>query len=299
MNSDKLKYFIDIVEEGSFTKAAAVNFVSQTTVSQHVASLEKEYEVKLINRNKKPVELTEAGKIFYLEAKKVMVQYLKLEQQMTALKQEKTSVKISYHSIVELNSLVRVIQNISEMEHIEIELEKRAINTLADSLKQGLTDLAIGIDSEFADHPEIKTIELAEGKYAVMVGENHPLYHSDYVEIKEIYQYPLVMLSPRVIGKSYQMMIDKAENEGFIPNIVQQVEDAETEMFLIQTKDLIGFFPETYPLGVENQSLRLIPLKKSLHTYKIVLAYLGPPEAFAINKVLRYVKSEIRKSNGR
>ncbi|MDL4842108.1 helix-turn-helix domain-containing protein [Aquibacillus rhizosphaerae] len=68
MNIEKIKYYIDLVECRNFTETAKKNFVSQTTISQQIASLEKEFDMKLIDRKQIPIEPTQAGWLFYGEA---------------------------------------------------------------------------------------------------------------------------------------------------------------------------------------------------------------------------------------
>lgn len=61
MDLRKIEYFLSVAKEQSFTKAAAQMNVSQSGISQQIASLEDELDVKLINRTKNKFELTEAG----------------------------------------------------------------------------------------------------------------------------------------------------------------------------------------------------------------------------------------------
>lgn len=56
MNIEKLKYFTDLVECRNFTDTAKKNFVSQTTVSQQIASLEKAFAIQLIDRKQIPIK---------------------------------------------------------------------------------------------------------------------------------------------------------------------------------------------------------------------------------------------------
>ena len=51
MKIEKLKYFIDLYETGSFTQTAKINYISQTSVTQFIYSLEEEFQVKLFNRS--------------------------------------------------------------------------------------------------------------------------------------------------------------------------------------------------------------------------------------------------------
>ena len=65
MDFRQLEAFCAIVEWGNFSEAARRLFISQPTVSSHILSLENSLNVRLINRNTKPVTITKEGKRFY------------------------------------------------------------------------------------------------------------------------------------------------------------------------------------------------------------------------------------------
>ena len=75
MNITQLKYFIEVVKQKSFTKAAEYFFVSESTISKSVRSLEKEYNVQLIDRRSKNAHLTPEGNVFYQSATKIIENY--------------------------------------------------------------------------------------------------------------------------------------------------------------------------------------------------------------------------------
>lgn len=74
----KYKYFVDVVENKSFTKAGNINYVSQTAISQNISSLEKSVGGKLLNRGNGEVTPTEIGEVVYRRAKEILA----LEQEM-------------------------------------------------------------------------------------------------------------------------------------------------------------------------------------------------------------------------
>ena len=78
MDLDVLKTFCDLVDSGSFTKAAEANFVTQSAVSQRVARLERELRAQLIERSRGLVRPTEAGKAFYQGAREILRRYERL-----------------------------------------------------------------------------------------------------------------------------------------------------------------------------------------------------------------------------
>ena len=57
----KLKYFIDVVETGSFTKAGKKNHIAQTSVTQQIREIEKYFQCTLIDRSVLPVKPTSMG----------------------------------------------------------------------------------------------------------------------------------------------------------------------------------------------------------------------------------------------
>ena len=67
-----LHYFIAVAEELNFRQAAEKLYVSQPTLSLQVAQLEEILDVRLFNRDKRRVSLTEAGKLFYPEAQHIL-----------------------------------------------------------------------------------------------------------------------------------------------------------------------------------------------------------------------------------
>ncbi len=72
MNLKQLEVFIAVAESGSFSRAAEVTFLTQSTVSQHISSLEKEFDLKLLDRTGKGALLTEAGKLLLTHARRVV-----------------------------------------------------------------------------------------------------------------------------------------------------------------------------------------------------------------------------------
>ena len=71
MNFLNLKYFIVTAEEMNFTKAAKRLFISQQSLSNHIAKLEDYFGVQLFDRNT-PLTLTDAGESLLKSARKIL-----------------------------------------------------------------------------------------------------------------------------------------------------------------------------------------------------------------------------------
>ena len=78
----KYKYFLDVVELKSFTKAGARNYVTQTAVSQQIASLEKMAGGTLLERGNGKICLTELGEIVYEYAREMVQTHERMLQKI-------------------------------------------------------------------------------------------------------------------------------------------------------------------------------------------------------------------------
>ena len=75
----QIKYFVTVVDTGSFTEAAEECFISQSAISQQILSLEKELGVQLLVRSTRRFTLTEPGKYLYSYGKKLLGETEKLK----------------------------------------------------------------------------------------------------------------------------------------------------------------------------------------------------------------------------
>jgi DNA-binding transcriptional LysR family regulator len=74
MDTRRLRYFVQIVDSGSITRAAAVSGVAQPALSQQLAILENDLKVKLLERSVSGIKPTAAGRILYARAQAILRQ---------------------------------------------------------------------------------------------------------------------------------------------------------------------------------------------------------------------------------
>lgn len=67
-----LRYFVAVVEEQSFTKAAEKLFIAQPPLSRQIQNLESELGIQLFERGSRPLQTTPAGQFFYQHAVKLL-----------------------------------------------------------------------------------------------------------------------------------------------------------------------------------------------------------------------------------
>src|SRR5690349_9195089 len=86
MQIESLKVFCDLAETESFTKAAQINDVTQSAVSQQISSLERAFKSLLIERSKKKFRLTREGQVLYEYSKQITATYDALHSKLQEIK---------------------------------------------------------------------------------------------------------------------------------------------------------------------------------------------------------------------
>src|SRR5437016_13792375 len=87
MQIESLKVFCDLAETESFTKAAQINGVTQSAVSQQISSLERHFKSMLIERSKKKFRLTREGQLLYDYSKRILNLYEELHSCLQEIKE--------------------------------------------------------------------------------------------------------------------------------------------------------------------------------------------------------------------
>ena len=217
MRLERLPIFIDLYETHSYTKTAQKNYVSQASVTQLVNSLEEEFGVKLFDRFTLPIQATAAGKQLYHDAKILLRQYIQLKEVLPRLEQEGASqIRLCYTSQIDLQILLPFVRQFKAAHPaVAFQVELCPFRDASQMLWAGKCDGAIGIDFEPEFTQGMETLVLYEGEYQALVPQGHPLFQREVLSREELYQYPLVMLSPEVLGRSYDGMIRHAQLDGY------------------------------------------------------------------------------------
>src|SRR6478609_1452283 len=113
MQLESMKMFCDVVQTGSFSRAAQLKHVTQSAVSQQIRALENRYEQKLLSRSARQVTPTPAGERLFRGCKEILSRFAEVEQEIretSAEVQGTTTVSTIYSvGLHELQSVQRTL----------------------------------------------------------------------------------------------------------------------------------------------------------------------------------------------
>ncbi|HSJ68634.1 MAG TPA: LysR family transcriptional regulator, partial [Anditalea sp.] len=97
MDLRQLRYFLTLADELHFGRAAEKLFIVQPALSKQIQGLEKELNVLLFKRNKRKVELTNAGKYFRDEVNQIVEKLERVKNQTRLIQEgDKGELRIGY-----------------------------------------------------------------------------------------------------------------------------------------------------------------------------------------------------------
>ncbi|MGJ0194623.1 HTH-type transcriptional activator AaeR [Pantoea sp. RRHST58] len=107
-----MSIFAKVVELGSFTAAARQLHLSVSSISQIMAKLEDELQVKLLNRSTRSIGLTEAGKIYYQGCRRMLAEATQVHEQLYAFNNTPVgTLRIGSSSTMAQNVLAEMTSN--------------------------------------------------------------------------------------------------------------------------------------------------------------------------------------------
>jgi DNA-binding transcriptional LysR family regulator len=167
-----LRYFLAVIDSGTFTAAAAQMNVSQPTLSAGIAKLERETGARLFRRNSQRVELTEEGGRLAVHARRIEREFNLAQAAVGGIAPVGT-VRLGVLttiSTIELAALVETVRVTTP--DLRVELVERDERGLSQALQRGRVDLALTLlrGAASGEAEPLRT----EG-YALALPATHPL----------------------------------------------------------------------------------------------------------------------------
>jgi DNA-binding transcriptional LysR family regulator len=175
VNYENLKLFKDIAQTRSFSRAAALNDVSQSAASQHVQDLERVLGTSLLDRSTRPLVVNAAGQLYFDFCRDVLRRKDEFEVALNQLKQNVDgTVKVASIYSVGLSEMAQLENEFSRRQpraHLEVEYlrpEKVYSSVLADQAD-------IGLVSYPEPSREITVIPWRQEEMVLAASPDHPL----------------------------------------------------------------------------------------------------------------------------
>ncbi|MBO9349743.1 transcriptional regulator CynR [Chloroflexus sp. MS-CIW-1] len=196
MELRQLRYFLAVVDEGHFTRAAEKLYISQPALSQQIKLLEEEIGAVLLERIGRRIRLTAAGEILATHARRALQE---LAEAQTALAElaglQRGVLQIGVVQTVNAYLIPDLVAAFATTyPAIRLHIEELAASDIEQGVAEGR--LQLGISFTPAETSGIVGEDLFTEELVLIVGRQHPWAHLPQVPVQALHQQPLILLSP-------------------------------------------------------------------------------------------------------
>lgn len=192
----QLEYFLAVANCGSFSRASEHCFVTQPSLSMQVKALEEELGVVLLDRSKKPVIPTEAGRIVLDQIRTVLKEFNSIPEVVAEMKGETAGkIRLGVIPTIAPYLLHKFIPAFAKKyPKVELEIREMVTADIIEALNKDSIDAAIVAGGTCGDG--IAEQELFNDRFYLYVSPNHPLIERTNVRIEDIDLSELLLLTP-------------------------------------------------------------------------------------------------------
>ncbi|MDR5783866.1 LysR family transcriptional regulator [Caballeronia sp. LZ065] len=242
-----LRYFLAVAEASNFTKAAEQLGIGQPPLSQQIKALEQELNVELFKRSARGAELTQAGRVFADEARRVLDDAQRAARAaQRAARGETGHLRVGFTGTAAFNEHVSgLIRRFRERyPEAELALHEAASGVLLDLLEAGQLDVGIIrpvrrvadslLQSDWREEPMLVALPVA-----------HRLASKTRIALADLADEPFVQV-PRVAGGTlFDDIVTACAAAGFQPQLAQPAPQMASAVTLVAAGLGISIVPKS------------------------------------------------------
>lgn len=189
---ESLKMFCDVVETGSFSRAAQLNHVTQSAVSQQIRALENRYDQRLLSRSARQVTPTPAGERLFRGCKEILTRFDEVESEIREQASEVSgAATVSTIYSVGLHELQNIQRELLKTHpKVNLRLNYRRSDQVYDDVILGAADL--GLVAYPSPRAGVDVIPFREDRLMVVLPPGHPLAAKSKVALAAVAALPFI-----------------------------------------------------------------------------------------------------------
>ena len=272
MQIESLKVFCDLAETESFTKAAQINGVTQSAVSQQISSLERTFKSLLIERSKKKFRLTREGQVLYDYSKQIIQTYESLHSKLQELKDIISgTIRVATIYSIGLHDLPPYIKKCMKVyPTVNVHVEYRRANQVYEDVLGNVVDL--GLVAYPVKDAKLEIIPLRKEPLVLICHPQHAFSKLKAIKLKQLIGQKFIGFEPDIPTRK---ALDKILKEYDVSvNNVMEFDNIETVKRAVEIDAGVSIVPQgTVAQEVAKQTLAAVPLEDGTFFRPLAMIY--------------------------
>jgi DNA-binding transcriptional LysR family regulator len=266
----RLRIFVAVAEEGSFTAAAQRLYLTQSAVSQQMSVFEREVGLALLRRMPRGVTLTPAGEALVVRAGKLFGEISAIEQELRTFGENQQEVRIGAFATAGLELLPQALKSFKALRpDIRVLLKSVPTEDVTARLRDGDIQVLLTWEYDFAPQPLDRTLaqlRLPDDPLLVVLAADHPLAGRAEVAPAELANERWVVRTHRApYENAYETMCRIA---GFEPDIAFRTDDYQALQGLVAAGMGVSLAP-ALSLTPHRDDVVTLPLSEPTFTRRV------------------------------
>jgi DNA-binding transcriptional LysR family regulator len=253
-----LKIFCDLIELRSFSKAAEKHLLSQSAISQQLAQLELTYKCQLVDRKKRPIELTKEGELLYNAAEDMLDRYEQLKSELNALKSSSRSrINVGAIYSIGMHTLPNYIKKFMvSYPKVNVHIEYFSADRIYDLVLA--SDIDIGLVAVPKRDKRLDVYDFQDEPLVLVCSPKHPLASESQVDIHKLQFERFIGFGENVPTRIWIDNILQRYN--IIIRPVMEFDNIETVKRAVEINSGVSILPQTAILQeLGSRTLKAIP----------------------------------------
>ena len=186
MHIEVLKIFCDLADLRSFSRTADKHLLSQSAVSQQLAQLELTHKCQLIDRKKRPIELTKAGQLLYKASKDILDRHEQLKNELSALQKSPTSrINVAAIFSIGMHTLPDYVKKfLASYPDVNVHIEYLSAARIYELVLAG--DVDIGLVAVPKRDKKLDVYDFEDELLVLACSPKHPLSYESQIDIHKL-----------------------------------------------------------------------------------------------------------------
>jgi DNA-binding transcriptional LysR family regulator len=272
MQIENFKIFADLVETKSFSKAAKLNGITQSAVSQQARAMERNFKTLMIDRSQKQFNLTREGQRIYEAAKEILHVYEKLESELQEMKKVISgTIRISTIYSIGLHELPPYVKRfLQEFPSVNVRIEYRRSNLVYEDILHNAVDF--GLVAFPQKQRQIEMIPFRNDRLVLITHPNHALAKATEVDLKTLAGQKFIGFDPDIPTRKAVDTIFRDNKLEITP--VMEFDNIETVKRAVEIDHGIAIVPQaTVQQELRQGTLAIVPFKGKEFTRPLAILH--------------------------